>query len=183
VPNPTDHYFLSGRVFHDYGQANQVWVGYSLEHRKVTNQGVGGTVLPEAGVNTMFVEHEVNVGHVYAFSKNLLNQLHFLVGYNNNQTQSLNENAKIVVSGAFTGGGAQADFRRTEYHFDGTDIVTYTKGKQVMKFGWISRISAGEGSTTSRIRWARTRLRATRPTRQTSRSVNWCSAVRAMSIF
>jgi hypothetical protein len=122
-------------VFHDYGQANQVWVGYSLEHRKVANQGVGGTVLPEAGVDTMFVEHEVNVGYVYTFSQNLLNQLHFLVGYNNNQTQSLNENAKIVVSGAFTGGGAQADFRRTEYHFDGTDIVTYTKGKQVMKFG------------------------------------------------
>jgi hypothetical protein len=135
VPNPTDHYFLSGRIFHDYGQANQLWVGYSLEHRVVANQGVGGTVLPEAGTNTMFVEHEVNVGHVYTFSPNFLNQLHFLVGYNNNQTQSLNENAKIVVSGAFTGGGAQADFRRTEYHFDGSDIVTLTKGKHVMKFG------------------------------------------------
>jgi hypothetical protein len=135
VPNPTDHYFLSGRAFHDYGQANQIWVGYSLEHRAVTNQGVGGTILPEAGTDTKFVEHEINVGHVYTFSSNLLNQLRFLVGYNNNETQSLNENAKIVVSGAFTGGGAQADFRRTEYHFDGSDIVTYTKGKQVMKFG------------------------------------------------
>jgi hypothetical protein len=135
VPNPTDHYFLSGRAFHDYGQANQIWIGYSLEHRVVANQGVGGTVLPEAGTNTMFVEHEINVGHVYTFSSSLLNQLHFLVGYNNNQTQSLNENAKAVVSGAFTGGGAQADFRRTEYHFDGSDIVTYTKGKHVMKFG------------------------------------------------
>ena len=135
IPNPTHHYFLSGRVFHDYGQANQLWVGYSYEHRLVQNQGVGGTVLPEAGTNTSFFEHEVNVGHVYVFSPKLLNQLHFLVGHNGNEVRSLNENPQLIVSGSFTGGGAQADFQRTENHFDGTDIVTYTRGKQEIKFG------------------------------------------------
>jgi hypothetical protein len=135
VPNPTHHYFLSGRVFHDSGQANQFWVGYSYEHKTVENFGVGGTVLPEAGTNTLFFEHEINVGHTYVFSPKLLNQLHFLVGHFDNQTHSLNENPQINVSGAFTGGGAQADARRTEYHFDGTDIVTYTKGNQEIKFG------------------------------------------------
>jgi Carboxypeptidase regulatory-like domain len=135
VPNPTHHYFLSGRVFHDYGQGNQFWVGYSYEHRTVANMGVGGTVLPEAGTNTLFFEHEINVGHTYVFSPKLLNQLHFLVGHFDNQTHSLNENPQLAVSGAFTGGGAQADARRTEYHFDGTDIVTYSAGKQEIKFG------------------------------------------------
>lgn len=135
VPNPTHHYFLSGRVFHDYNEANQLWIGYSYEHRTVENQGVGGTVLPEAGTNTLFFEHEVSFGHVYAFSPKLLNQLHMLVGHNDNQIHSLNENQQVIVSGSFTGGGAQADFRRTEYHFDGTDILTYATGKQEMKFG------------------------------------------------
>jgi hypothetical protein len=135
VPNPTHHYFLSGRVFHNYGEGNQFWIGYSYEHRTVANMGVGGTVLPEAGTNTLFFEHEINVGHVYVFSPKLLNQLHFLVGHFDNQTHSLNENPQINVSGAFTGGGAQADARRTEYHLDGTDIVTYTTEKQVIKFG------------------------------------------------
>ena len=135
IPNPTHHYFISGRVFHDYAQGNQFWMGYSFEHRTVANQGVGGTVLPEAGTNTLFFEHEVNVGHVYVFSPKLLNQLHFLVGHFDNQIHDLNENPQIIVSGAFTGGGAQADFRRTEYHFDGTDIVTYTGGKHTIKFG------------------------------------------------
>jgi hypothetical protein len=135
VPNPTHHYFLSGRVFHDYGQGNQFWIGYSYEHRTVANMGVGGTVLPEAGTNTLFFEHEINVGHTYVFSPRFLNQLHFLVGHFDNQTHSLNENPQINVSGAFTGGGAQADARRTEYHFDGTDIVTYSAGKQTIKFG------------------------------------------------
>jgi hypothetical protein len=135
IPNPTHHYFLSGRVFHDYGEANQLWVGYSYEHQTVANMGVGGNVLPEAGTNTLFFEHEINVGHVYVFWPKLLNQLHFLVGHFDNQTHSLNETPQIIVSGSFTGGGAQADARRTEYHLDATDIVTYTTTKQEIKFG------------------------------------------------
>ncbi len=135
VPNPTRHYFLSGRVFHDYGTANQLWIGYSYEHRTIGNAGVGGTVLAEAATNTLFFEHEINVGHVYVFSPRLLNQLHFLVGHFDNQTRSLSEAPHIVVSGAFSGGGAQADARRTEYHFDGTDILTWTHGRQELKFG------------------------------------------------
>ena len=135
VPNPTNHYFISGRVFYDFNEGNQFWVGYSYEHRTVQNQGVGGTVLPEAGTNTLFFEHEINVGYTRVFSSRVLNQLHFLVGHFDNQTHSLNENPQVNVQGAFTGGGAQADYRRTEYHFDGTDIVTYTAGKQVIKFG------------------------------------------------
>ena len=135
VPNPTHHYFISGRVFHDYSQANQFSIGYSYEHRTVSNFGVGGTILPEAGTNTLFFEHEITVGHTYVFSPKLLNQLRFLVGHYDNQTHSLNGNPKVIVSGAFTGGGAQADFRKTEYHFDGTDILTYSTGNQELKFG------------------------------------------------
>jgi hypothetical protein len=135
VANPTNHYFISGRVFHDYSPGNQFWIGYSYEHKTVQNQGVGGTVLPSAGTNTLFFEHEVNVGHTYVISTKLLNQLHFLVGHYDSQVHDLNKNPQLVVSGAFTGGGAQAEYRRTEYHFDGTDIVTYTAGKQVIKFG------------------------------------------------
>lgn len=47
----------------------------------------------------------------------------------------MNPNALLVVSGAFTGGGAQADMFRTESHFDGTDLVTYTTEKHEIKFG------------------------------------------------
>jgi hypothetical protein len=135
VPNPTNHYFVSGRLFHDYKQGDQFWIGYSYEHKTVENFGVGGTALPEAGTNTLFFEHEINVGHTYVFSPKLLNQLHFLVGHYDSQVHDLNENPQLIVSGAFTGGGAQANYRKTEYHFDGTDIVTWTSGRQEIKFG------------------------------------------------
>jgi hypothetical protein len=135
IPNPTVHYFISGRVFHNFSEGNQLWIGFSYEHRTVQNQGVGGTVLPEAGTNTLFLEPEINVGHTYVISPNLLNQLHFLVGHNDSRVSDLNENAQLIISGAFTGGSAQADYFRTESHFDGSDIVTYTKGNQEIKFG------------------------------------------------
>ena len=135
VPNPTRHFFGSGRIFHDFSPNDQFWIGYSYERRTVQNQGVGGTVLPDAGTDTKFQEHEINVSYRHVASTKWVNQLRFLVGHFDNRTASLNDEPAIIVPGAFTGGGAQADFRRTEYHFDGTDIVSYASGKHALNFG------------------------------------------------
>jgi Carboxypeptidase regulatory-like domain len=135
VPNPTHHFFGSGRVFRDLGRGDLFWIGYSYERKTVTNQGVGGTVLPEAGTDLKFQEHEINVSYLHVFSPKWLNQLRFLIGHFDTPTTSLNSNPQIIVSGAFTGGGAQADSRRTEYHFDGTDIVSCVNGRHELKFG------------------------------------------------
>jgi Carboxypeptidase regulatory-like domain len=135
VPDPTRHFFGSGRVFHDFSDKDQFWIGYSYERRTAENQLVGGTVLPEAGTDTNFQEHEINVGYHHTFSSKWGNQLRFLVGHYDNKTASLNQDTGIVVQGAFTGGGAQADLRKTEYHFDGTDIFSYTSGKHGLFFG------------------------------------------------
>jgi hypothetical protein len=79
-------------------------------------------------------EHEVNVSYRHLFSPKWVNQLRFLVGYNDQRTTSANSAPQIIVSGAFTGGGAQANFDRTEYHFDGTNITTYAAGKHALNF-------------------------------------------------
>jgi hypothetical protein len=135
VPNPTHHFFGSGRVFHDLANGDQFWIGYSYEHRSSENQNVGGTTLPSAATNTHFLEHEINVSHLHQFSPHWLNQLRFLVGHFDNSVHSLNPDAQIAVSGLFTAGGAQADSRRTEYHFDGQDFATYANGKHQLSFG------------------------------------------------
>ena len=135
VPNPTHHFFGSGRIFHDFANGDQFWIGYSYEHRSVENQNVGGTTLPSAGTDTRFLEHEVNVSHLHQFSSHWLNQLRFLVGHYDNATASIRADPQLAVSGLFTAGGAQADSRRTEYHFDGTDFATYASGKHQLSFG------------------------------------------------
>lgn len=135
VPSPTRHFFGSGRIFHDFSDTNQFWIGYSYERRTSENQGVGGTVLQQAGYSTEFQEHEINVSDNLVISSKWANQLRFLVGHYDAPTISNNSAAKIVVSGAFTTGGAQADIRNTEYHFDGNDTVTWISGKQELRFG------------------------------------------------
>src|SRR5579863_2037601 len=135
IPNPTRHFFGSGRIFHDFTNGDQFWIGYSYEHRSSDNQNVGGTILPSAGTNTRFLEHEINVSHLHQFSPHWLNQLRFLVGHFDSGVTSVSADAQLAVSGLFTAGGAQADSRRTEYHFDGTDFATYANGRQQMSFG------------------------------------------------
>ena len=135
VPAPQRHFFGSFRAFHDFDNGDQVWVGYSYEDQKLTNQGVGGTVLAEAGYTTGFTEHELNVSYRHIFSPKWVNQLRFLFGHNDNPTTSNVASPQIVVQGYFTGGGAQADLHRTEAHFDDTDFVTYTSGRHMLVFG------------------------------------------------
>ncbi|MDQ1390320.1 MAG: hypothetical protein QOF56_3774 [Acidobacteriaceae bacterium] len=135
VANPTHHFFGSGRIFHDFSNGDQFWIGYSYEHRSVENQNVGGTTLPSAGTNTHFLEHEINVSDLHQFSPHWMNQLRFLVGHFDNSAASITPDLQVAISGLFTAGGAQADSRRTEYHFDGTDFVTYATSKQQLSFG------------------------------------------------
>lgn len=135
VANPTHHFFGSGRIFHDFANGDQFWIGYSFEHRSVENQNVGGTTLPSAGTDTHFLEHEINVSDLHQFSPHWLNQLRFLVGHFDNSVSSISGAPQLVVSGLFTAGGAQADSRRTEYHFDGTDFATYASGRHQLSFG------------------------------------------------
>jgi hypothetical protein len=135
VPQPMRHFFGSGRVFHDFSDKDHFWMGYSFEHQSNDDVGAGGNVLPEAATNTRFLEHEINVSYRHIFSTKWVNQLQFLVGHYDAPVFSLNENPQIVVSGFFTGGGAQADSRRTEYHFDGTEFLTYVNGKHQLLFG------------------------------------------------
>ena len=135
VANPTHHFFGSGRVFHDLANGDQFWIGYSYEHRSSQDSNVGGTILPSAATNLHFLEHEINVSYLHQFSSHWLNQTRFLVGHFDNSTLSVLPQAQIAVSGLFTAGGAQADTRRTEYHFDGTDFATYANGKHQLSFG------------------------------------------------
>jgi hypothetical protein len=135
VPNPTHHFFGSGRIFHDLSNGDQFWIGYSYEHRSVENQNVGGSTLPSAGTDAHFLEHEINVSLLHQFSPHWLNQLRFLVGHYDNSASSISVAPQLAISGLFTAGGAQADSRRTEYHFDGTDFATYANARHQLSFG------------------------------------------------
>jgi hypothetical protein len=149
VPSPMRHWLNAVRITHQFTGGSMFWLSYSYEDRTNKNSGIGGTglssgsllagsggtVLPEAGINTQFLEHEINLNYKYVASPKLINQLQFYVGHYRAPITSLNDEPKIVVLDAFTGGGAQADFKRTEYHIGLTDIASWNRGRQAVTFG------------------------------------------------
>lgn len=135
LDTPARRLFVSGRVSHAFSDTNSIWVGYSYEDRYFRNQGAGDTVLPEAAYNNEFREDEITLSHRALVTPHLAHQLRFLTGRFDSPFQSVTNAPKIVVPDAFTGGGAQADLHRTERHWDGTELLTYSNGKHVLKFG------------------------------------------------
>ncbi len=135
VPTPIHHFFGSGRLFHDIGTSDQFWIGYSYEQETRVNQGVGGNILPVAATSYFNAEHEINVSYQKVFSPRLINQLRFLLGHQETPVSSTTNAPSIVVQGAFVGGGAQVNTKRTEYHLEGNDIVTCVRKRNEWKFG------------------------------------------------
>jgi hypothetical protein len=91
--------------------------------------------LPEVATN--FANHEdlLRFNHNWVISPKLVNQTSILLGRYDNPITSVRQAQRIVVQDAFTGGGAQADYLRTEAHWTLNQALTYSQGKHVIKAG------------------------------------------------
>ncbi len=99
------------------------------------NRSAGGFVLPEAAFNYKDREDEFLVNDNLVISPKLLNQFRFLMARQKTPTTSVTNAPAIIVPGAFTGGGAQADRLQTEAHIALNDIVSWSKGKHEIRTG------------------------------------------------
>ena len=135
MPAPSRTLLLAGQVTHAFSDTNVFSIRESLLVESVHNQNVGGTTLPEAGVNSRNMEEEITFSHQLVFSPRLVNNFRLLLGVERQTNKSLSRDRKIVVLDAFTGGGAQADYLRTEYHAQLMDTLSYSTGKHLIKGG------------------------------------------------
>ena len=135
VPAPARTLQLAAQVSHSLSGTNTISVRYSYLGESVDNQNVGGTVLPEAGVNSRNMEQEINYSQQTVFSPKLVNNFRLLLGYERQTNASLTRASKIIVLDSFTGGGAQADYLRTEYHAQLMEMLSYSSGKHFVKGG------------------------------------------------
>src|SRR5205085_6206365 len=109
VATPARNLLVAGKINHVFSDTHNFSVFYSYQARSNRNQGVGGIVLPEAGTNTEFTEHEIRINDQYFFSPKLLNQCRFLLGHYDAPTRNVSPDPRIVVADTFIGGSAQAD--------------------------------------------------------------------------
>jgi hypothetical protein len=135
VPAPARTLQVAAQISHSVSDTNTFSVRESFLQESTDNQGVGGTTLPEAGVNYRNMEQEVILSHTLVLSPKLINNFRILLGAERQSAESVTDAAKVVVLDAFTGGGAQADVLRTEYHANLTETLSYSTGKHFIKGG------------------------------------------------
>ena len=135
VPAPSRTLQLSGQITHAFSDTNVVSVRESLLIESVTNQNVGGTTLAEAGVNSRNMEQEITFSQQVVLSPKLVNNFRLLLGVEKQSNESVTDGRRIVVLDAFTGGGAQANSLRTEYHAQLVEMLSYSTGKHLIKGG------------------------------------------------
>ncbi len=135
VPAPTRDTEFSLRAAHLFGGKHSAYAQYSYEDWTGQNQGVGGQTLASAGYNNQYHEDDF-VTHVdSALSASTLNQVSLVGEHWSNRNQNAIESPRISLSGDFISGSAQNDSFATEYNFRLSDIVTWSHGRNLVKWG------------------------------------------------
>jgi hypothetical protein len=135
ITQPNRHLELSGSLIHQYGKSNTFSIRPAYQYESNKNRGVGGNVLASAGTNFEHTEEQVTYLQQSIFTQTLLNQFQFLAGHEREPTRSASPLQGIVVNGAFTGGGAQADVVRTERHFQLNESLAWTSTAHFVQVG------------------------------------------------
>lgn len=135
VPTPQSNTVASLRISHQFSDEQAMFWQYNFQDRWQNNIGVGGTTLAEAGAQSRFREDEFIVNHRAVLSPSLLSQFRILIGRYWAPINSNVDAAKVIVTDAFTGGGAQADRLSTEFHTSITWLLTQTIRKHTLKYG------------------------------------------------
>ena len=135
VPAPTRDTEFSVRAAHQFGDKHSAYAQYSYQDSTAQNEGVGGQALAAVGYNGVYHEDDLMTHLDSNLSGNMLNQASLVGEHWSNRNRNAVEGPQINVSGDFAGGSAQADSVGTEYNVRLSDTVTWTHGRNLVKYG------------------------------------------------
>ncbi len=135
VPTPLRTTLAEFRVARELSANHRIALQYNVEDTVTRNQGVGGLVLGQSGVNAQAREDDIIFNDSLTISPTLVNQLQIFLEKDHNPVRSVINTQRVIVDGAFIGGGAQSDVLDTENNMKINDILSWSKGKQLLKFG------------------------------------------------
>jgi outer membrane receptor protein involved in Fe transport len=136
APQPNRQSLVAVSLTHQVSDRTTVSLRPSYEFESSDNRGVGGTTLTSAGVNFEHHEEQVTYNQQTIIRPTLLVQAQVLVGHEREPTVSVSQDRGIVVAGAFTAGGAQADLVRTETHAQTAASIAWTRGPHLVVAGF-----------------------------------------------
>lgn len=135
VPTPTYTTLLAVRAAREMSPNHHLSLQYNVDDVIARNQGVGGLVLATGGVNSQTREDDIVFNDTLSIGSHLVNQFQLLLEKDHNPARSSVVAGKIVVDGAFTGGGAEANILDTENNAKINEIVSWDRGRHFIKTG------------------------------------------------
>jgi hypothetical protein len=136
LPHKSGDARVTGSVTRQISDKNTFAIRPNYQYENDENRGVGGTTLASAASTFTHHEQQVTYTQQTILRPTLLNQFQMLVGHEREPTLSASSERGIVVNGAFTGGGGQADLVRTETHMNLNESLTWTKGHHLIQAGF-----------------------------------------------
>ena len=135
VPAPQHETDFSMRLAHEFSDKHSAYAQYSYENWNGQNLGVGGQSLAAAGYSNQYHEDDLVFHLDSTLSPRLLNQVSVIGVHDSSRNQNSREDSRINVSGYFASGSAQSDSLSTEYNFHLYDMMTWTRGRHIVKAG------------------------------------------------
>ncbi|GAA3752204.1 TonB-dependent receptor [Terriglobus aquaticus] len=136
VATPQSLWEASARFGLLLGPHNNFTGTYTATVNGLTNQGVGGTTLQQAGYNSAQSEHSIRLTNLQTVSANLLHESRLGLTWRLRDDTPLSSAPQLSVAGAFTGGGATTQALRShELDTEFDDDILLQRKKHSIKAG------------------------------------------------
>ena len=135
APTPARWTRVSARLSHTASTSHRVSLQYNFLGYVNANYGVGGEVLPQAGMDYSIHLSDLTFSDQLTLSKDKINQWQARIENYRIATISSSLDPKVIVEGAFTTGGAQATKINTQRSVTLNDTFSWTRGPHQLKFG------------------------------------------------
>jgi hypothetical protein len=136
VSAPQRLWIASARADWQAAKSDVFTLSFSANTNNLTNQGIGGLVLEDAGYDSTVAEYDLRVTNAQTISVNLLHETHAAFTWKDTVQSPLSTAPSLQVAGFFLGGGSTAQqFNDRERNLEVDEDFLYTHKKQTWKIG------------------------------------------------
>jgi hypothetical protein len=133
---PQNRLRVSPRIDYQLSQNNTLTIRYGYTRNDASDQGIGNLSLVSRGYENLETDHTVQIVETAVLNTKVINETRFQLYHTDTILTANSLAAGLVVSGAFTGGGAQIGKNvDTENHYELQNYTSVASGVHSWKFG------------------------------------------------
>ncbi len=148
--SPVTRLRVSPRIDYQLSPNNTLMFRYALTRTVNTDTGAGGFNLPSTAYNTLLVEHAFQATETAVIGTKVVDETRFQFLHQHDLQNSNNTGPSIMVSNAFTGGGAlNPQYYYIHHHYEVQNNLSILAGAHSLKMGVRLRAVSIQDSTYS----------------------------------